>query len=111
MYKRWDKISANYKYLSDSDKKLIDNLMEELDDAVSMLAIKNHFHGTESYVIQFSKFNNLDDVRKEDSHGIVNIDTRLHGVIKHIRKAIKRDTEALRKETYKYNLRKSLRGE
>ncbi|EDA5594064.1 hypothetical protein F9Q47_23445 [Salmonella enterica subsp. enterica serovar Typhimurium] len=108
MYQRWKEITENYKYLSAVDKETIDNLMEQLDDSISLLAIRNHFHGNENFVIKFSRLNNLDDVRKENSHGIVNINTRLNGVIKHIKKAVKRDTETLKREMNKYNVRKLL---
>ncbi|EDK5551540.1 hypothetical protein CJD92_22355 [Salmonella enterica subsp. enterica serovar Newport] len=110
MYSRWKELTENYKLLSVSDKKTIDNLMTELDDAISLLAIKNHFHGDENAVIKFSKFSNLDDIRKETSSGIININTRLNGTIKHIKKAIKRDTEELKKATIKWNARKLLEG-
>ncbi|HGG2837318.1 TPA: hypothetical protein ACJFV9_004398 [Salmonella enterica subsp. enterica serovar Infantis] len=110
MYQRWKEITDNYKLLSLSDKRMINSLMEELDDTIALLAIRNHFHGNENHVIKFSKFNNLDDIRKEDSNGIITINHRLHGVIKHIKKAIKHDTEALRKQNIKYNARKLLEG-
>ncbi|EAU8089212.1 TPA: hypothetical protein ACGH17_004554 [Salmonella enterica subsp. enterica serovar Anatum] len=108
MYKRWKEITENYKYLSAVDKETIDNLMEQLDDSISLLAIKNHFHGNENNVIKFARLNSLDPIRKENSNGIVIIDTRLNGVIKHIKKALKRDTEELKKANYKYNVRKLL---
>ncbi|ENN7516306.1 hypothetical protein ACAI80_004288 [Salmonella enterica] len=108
MYKRWKEITENYKYLSAVDKETIDNLMEQLDDSISLLAIRNHFHGNENNVIKFARLNNLDDVRKENSHGIVNIDTRLNGIIKHVKKAVSRSAETMNREIKKYNVRKLL---